>query len=1805
MKGTIQRTIAVCTILVSALTAGYAQNVNIPDANFKNALLNHFPVINTDGDGEISLAEAAAFIGNIDVANKQIADLTGINAFVNVTSLSCYLNQLTALDIRLNTKLTFLACDRNKLTALDVSQNRDLGTLWCHTNPLGVLDVTQNTKLTQLACTSNQLTHLDLTKNVDLGILHCNTNELTVLDLSKNTKLTYLSTYLNQLTTLDVSKNTALTQLYCDRNQLTALDVSLNTKLVYLWCHTNRLTSLDLSKNTALTDLLCHTNRLAILNLKNGNNMSIPNANFDIRYNPNLTCVAVDNAVWSTANWIGKDAQTSYSVQCANNAPVINGLNGDSAAWPGAGNSVTLDVGGNATVSDAEMDALNGGLGNYNGASLVVERAGGTPLSMDIIDFNTSGALFSVQGSSLQSNGLTFATYMQVGGVLTINFNSSGTIATNALVNEVLRRITYRNDTPAGDAVFKFTFSDGVASTTANVTVTSDFIYITKPKDTPTINLADGVSFSEAVAMAAADATGAQTLVFTSIMSGTMTLAGSLSINESLTINADAAPNLVITGSTITLGAGTTLSLTNTSGTVEIASTIAGAGSLGKTGNGTLSLTSNNNNTNWTGSLSVTGGILVVRYGIQLSRGNLMLDNGTILLTVPESNTVPVSNTVLLGSNGGTIQVNGAGTASFTEVVSGGKLRKTGGGTLLLFSDGNTYGSTDVLNGTLHVNTDADLGSGAITMANGTTLLINSATTIDNNIALDGSATIGSRANSTLSGLLSGTGTLTKTGSGILTLSGTNSHSGAVSLTAGGLTLSGGSSVHDTAPVNLSAATTLTISTAETIGSLAGSGNVLLNASLSTGGNNTSTTFSGVISGVSNLVKAGSGTFSLTGTNTYAGSTTISAGTLQLRGGSAIPDDSPVSVAAGALLELFDSPETIGSLAGAGNVSLNGNKLSAGKDNSSTVFSGIISGAGALSKNGTGTWTLSGANRYIGGTTLAGGELIANNNSALGTGMVSVSSPATLGTTVEGTTLANLFSLGANATIRNDVSMTLSNAIQGVGALSKTGTGTLTLSGSNGYMGGTTLAGGTLIANDHNALGTGTVNMGVGAILGTTVEGTTLANLFSLGANATIRNDVSMTLSNAIQGVGGLTKMGTGTLTLSDDNGYLGATIVSAGRLVVDGKLNETILVYVAPGATLAGNGEIFKNGSNYKLFVETGGVLSPGNSPGILTVNGNLQMKSGSTLAIEINGVTPGTGYDQVVVNGGVDISDASLAVTHGYAALNGQQYTIITNDASDAVTGTFSGLAEGSTLTAGGNGTVLTSSYTGGTGNDFTLTAPVNTAPTNIILSGTTVNENVAPNTTVGTLSTTDADQGDTFTYSFVAGTGSTDNASFSILGNSLNINASPDYETKTSYSVRIRSTDSYGATFEKVFLITVLDLNSPPVLAPIYNHIVYEGSMLTFTAKATDDGEPNGTLTFSLVDAPEGARIDAVSGVFIWTPTEAQGPNSYTFDVVVSDGKLTDEQTITVTVMEVNTAPVLVTIGHKIVDEESLLTFEVVGTDSDLPANTLRYSLVGEPTGASIDPVTGVFTWIPTEAQGPRTYTFKVRLSDGLLYDEKEIKVTVNEVNVAPVAKNDSYFTDEDTPLIIAAPGLLANDTDSDSPAQTLIAETVLPPAKGTLTLNANGSFTYIPNANFYGADSFRYWISDGSLWSNIATVTITVNPVNDAPTINGTPATTVDQDVVYSFIPTASDVDGDALTFSINNKPTWATFNTATGELTGTPSNADVGTTMGIVISVSDGSLSASLPVFTITIVNVNDGPIISGIPATSVNQDAVY
>ena len=206
-------------------------------------------------------------------------------------------------------------------------------------------------------------------------------------------------------------------------------------------------------------------------------------------------------------------------------------------------------------------------------------------------------------------------------------------------------------------------------------------------------------------------------------------------------------------------------------------------------------------------------------------------------------------------------------------------------------------------------------------------------------------------------------------------------------------------------------------------------------------------------------------------------------------------------------------------------------------------------------------------------------------------------------------------------------------------------------------------------------------------------------------------------------------------------------------------------------------------------------------------------------------------------------------------------------------------------------------------------------------------------------------------------------------------------------------------------------------------------------------------------------------------------------------------------------------------------------VLANDTDVDGNPLTASVVASPTHGTLTlNANGSFTYTPAaNYNGADSFTY--RANDGTANSNTAtVSITVNPVNDAPVAANDSYSTNEDTALTVAAPGVLGNDTDVDG--NPLTASVVASPTHGTLTLNSNGSFTYTPTANYNGPDSFTYRANDGTANSNTATVSITINPVNDAPVAANDSYSTNEDTALTVAAPGVlgndTDVDGNPLT-----------------------------------------------------------------------------
>ena len=335
--------------------------------------------------------------------------------------------------------------------------------------------------------------------------------------------------------------------------------------------------------------------------------------------------------------------------------------------------------------------------------------------------------------------------------------------------------------------------------------------------------------------------------------------------------------------------------------------------------------------------------------------------------------------------------------------------------------------------------------------------------------------------------------------------------------------------------------------------------------------------------GPGGLTKIGTGTFHLWGANSYSGITLVSAGTLRARETNVLSATSTHDIASGATLRLDNNRnQVIGGLAGAGSVLLGNAQLTVGANDSSTLFSGIISGTGKLVKSGSGTLTLAGNNSYSGGT-----EIV--------TGTLSVSADANLGATsggltFNGGTLATTASFDTSRTVSLlqagmlDVAVSttlgLTGTVSGAGALIKTGAGSLTLSGNNGYSGGTELRSGSLSVSADANLGATSGGLTFnGGTLATTASFDTSRNV-SLQQAGTfdVASGTTLGLTGAVSGIGDLRKTGSGTLRLDNTGNSYANTLVETGTLIgnarsISGNISNagTVVFDQAADATFAG----------------------------------------------------------------------------------------------------------------------------------------------------------------------------------------------------------------------------------------------------------------------------------------------------------------------------------------------------------------------------------------------------------------------------------------------------------------------------------------------------------------------------------------------------------------------------------------------------------------------------------------------------------
>ncbi|HQR41017.1 MAG TPA: autotransporter-associated beta strand repeat-containing protein, partial [Gemmatales bacterium] len=588
------------------------------------------------------------------------------------------------------------------------------------------------------------------------------------------------------------------------------------------------------------------------------------------------------------------------------------------------------------------------------------------------------------------------------------------------------------------------------------------------------------------------------------------------------------------------------------------------------------------------------------------------------------------------GGNGARVVVNNSnqlGTAS-VAINNGSQI----------YMQSETYSNNFTINGIGWLEGANSLG--ALRMENGSTII--------GSVTLAGNSRIGTSSSASVSGVISGGFSLEKTQTGTLTLSGNNTYTGGTSISAGTLSVSSNSNLG-----GIGGGLTFNGGTLQVTGTTFNNNSRSITWGTSGGGfditsaANTFTVSQNLTSGGS-LTKLGTGTLVLSGANTYTGGTNINAGILSVGG------DGNLGTGTGGLTFNGGTLQATGSFTTNRATTLNANGTFEVTGSNTLTHSAVISGAGGLTKAGTGTLILSGANTYTGGTKLAGsaGSIVRlGNANALGNSnnSLTINAGNTLdlnGTTIAvgalsglgnvtntSGTIASLFTVG-NGNADSTFSGIMQNGAQPL-ALQKVGTGTLILSGSSTYTGGTTInAGAVRISDDANlGSGGGGLTFNGGTLQSTVTFGTARPTLLNAPGGTFEVIGTTLTHAGNITGAGSLTKTGTGTLVLSGNNTYSGGTFLNNGFVQVnsDSRLGNTSGALTFNGGFLAATSSFSMNRD--VAINAGGGTMDVSLSSSILTLNGNL---SGT-------GTLTKSGSGSLILNGNTTAHTGNVTITGG----------------------------------------------------------------------------------------------------------------------------------------------------------------------------------------------------------------------------------------------------------------------------------------------------------------------------------------------------------------------------------------------------------------------------------------------------------------------------------------------------------------------------------------------------------------------------
>ncbi len=798
--------------------------------------------------------------------------------------------------------------------------------------------------------------------------------------------------------------------------------------------------------------------------------------------------------------------------------------------------------------------------------------------------------------------------------------------------------------------------------------------------------------------------------------------------------------------------------------------------------------------------------------------------------------------------------------------------------------------------------------------------------------------------------------------------------------------------------------------------------------------------------------------------------------------------------------------------------------------------------------------------------------------------------------------------------------------------------GTITFTPEANFTGDATF---TYTLSDGTAEATGTVTVAVGGNnqapvatddTRTTAEDTALvATAASLLANDTDADGQALSVTAVANPTGGTVALAGGAVTFTPtanasgtggfdytitdgaltDTAHVTITITAVpdAPIAVDdtAAATEDTAVTIAAAAVLANDTDVDSGTLTVTAVgTATGGAVALVGTDLIFTPGANVTGPAGFDYTVS-DGALTDTGRVTVTITAVNDgpIAVADLVTTAEDTAVTIAGATLVGNDTDvdgDALTVTAVASPTGGTVALNGGNPVFTptANFVGAAGFDYTVSDGALAATAHVMVVVTAVDDGptavddaiVTPEDTAVTIATLaandlDVDSGTLTVIAVASPTGGT----VALNGGSPIFTPAANFAGAAGFDYTV----SDGALVDVGHVtVTVTAVNDPPV-ADDETGVTNQDVAVTFAdavllAGDTDvDGDP---LTVSAVGNATHGTVGRVAGVTTFTP--AAGYNGLaTFDYTVSDGALADTGTVTITVGNLNDAPVAVD-DSATTDEDTVLLLSaatIAGNDTDADNDPLTVVSVQNPTDATVTLAAGTITVTPApDFHGSASFEYTV--SDGALVDTGTVTITVAAVDDLPVAVADSATTAEETATTVP---VLTNDTGKGDGG--LIVTITAPPAHGAASVNGDGTVTFTPAANYAGPDAYTYQVADADGDLATATVALTITAVNDAPVVAAS-GVTAPANGTLTITLTATDVDSPSVTFAITTTPTHGALGaiTPTGAFTATVVYTPATNYLGadaLAFTADDGALPSAPAAIAITVASTavcNDGVI---------------